>query len=335
MRDSRIKRYLICETQSGQEYGMGEYMGITAVTQSEFTGLFRRAESSQDQSEELNNSLPPSEPPPDAQSAKPIDDQHEPEAIVSLVNPAVASEAMAAIAASYEEHEPSTDSEPTKISHPRKKRKWAAGVSLLDQIGDRVANPVSTKKGVQPPRLLGRRGGYHPNWFHQAQSPSELGETPPEVKTTEQKRKWMLDRYLNKLEYELVPWNGIDPMPLLDSGEIVRGVLAGQLSEGAIIPPGESPETLYFNDCQKLYDLLLERSKNPIIQRQTNHRWGNYPSIDSGITYSQGDTQVHNVKLPEALLTLAKELSHSVQVIRLLRFTEGDVDLISNFLSPS
>ncbi|KAJ3570445.1 hypothetical protein NP233_g4403 [Leucocoprinus birnbaumii] len=110
--------------------------------------------------------------------------------------------------------------------------------------------------------------------------------TPPAAShSAEQAREFHdLDYYLNVKKYKLVKWDGIQPVPFLDSHKHVFVCLAGR-------PTGEG----YLRACSDLYDLSTVEFEKAARKRRKpkvwDHKRGFYPTVDVGLTYAQGGPQ--------------------------------------------
>ncbi|KAF9439380.1 hypothetical protein P691DRAFT_769976 [Macrolepiota fuliginosa MF-IS2] len=117
--------------------------------------------------------------------------------------------------------------------------------------------------------------------------------------------------------YGYVEWTvptGVLPIPLLDEQDRVVAVLAGRPKD----------DDTYIQACAALYEDMscyTDRALFPGFYQK--HRSGKYPTADSGITYAQGDTSIHNLKLgPLSQATWA--LCQSVPFVRTLGFANSE-----------
>lgn len=100
-------------------------------------------------------------------------------------------------------------------------------------------------------------------------------------------------------------------MPLLDDEGLVFAVFAGRPSEES-----------YLRDCQGLYTALEALGESRLPKKCLDHRHGDYPAMDSGITHGPGSVTITNA-LPESLRDSLDILLESKPARRVLGFCDG------------
>ncbi|KAJ3552345.1 hypothetical protein NP233_g12904 [Leucocoprinus birnbaumii] len=120
--------------------------------------------------------------------------------------------------------------------------------------------------------------------------------------------------------YKLVEWDGINPILLVDTEGTIFGALAGQPKD-----PGWSKR------CMRLFDIMAEDADAAakLPKKNTQHRRGFYPAIDTGVTFAPGDSKAHNLRLErkEAALVENKEALEIERSIQ--KFVETSIDVFA------
>ncbi|KAF8073678.1 hypothetical protein FPV67DRAFT_1410146 [Lyophyllum atratum] len=119
------------------------------------------------------------------------------------------------------------------------------------------------------------------------------------------------------LGYRLIEWDGITAMPLVCSEGRIFAVLAGQMAD----------DPTYAESCELAYEAMMyEGQEAHFTAAELNHRRGDFPAVNVGITMGLGATYPTNLGVGTHA-DMLKRLLANEHIIRLANFADSAFNL--------